>query len=169
MADLDKRSADVSIHNSTSDAAVTTTTDGSKERLDVSLGDTLSFQLQAVTPVFNFDGTTGTSLTTSWTTLVNVTGTAGKVDFIASALGSSNYKIRLTVDSVVCYDISMSELNTIGLSNAVNVEMWAETANKNYRFHPNVPIDFTDNMKVEAAMTTGTGTLYWYVQHREAV
>jgi hypothetical protein len=35
MGDLNKRSADVSIHNSTTDAAVTTTTDGSKERLDV--------------------------------------------------------------------------------------------------------------------------------------
>jgi hypothetical protein len=117
--------------------------------------------------VFDFDST-GTSLTTAWTTLINVTGTAGKVDFIASALGSSNYKIRLTVDGTESFDISMANLNSIGLANATNVEIWAETANKNFRYHPNQPLDFTSSMKVEAAMTTGTGTLYWMVIHREA-
>jgi hypothetical protein len=35
MADLADKSTDVSIHNEATDAAVTTTTDGSKERLDV--------------------------------------------------------------------------------------------------------------------------------------
>ena len=34
MADLNDQTTDVSIHNETTDAAVTTTTDGSKERLD---------------------------------------------------------------------------------------------------------------------------------------
>jgi len=39
MADLNDRSNDVSIHNEDTDAPVTTTTDGSKERLDVAVQD----------------------------------------------------------------------------------------------------------------------------------
>jgi hypothetical protein len=167
MSDDVNVTSNSTIWDETGAKAVTVTTDGAKERLDVSLGSDLEFQLQAFTPVVDFDAT-GTALTTSWTTLVDVTSTAGKMDFIASAAGSSNYKIRLTVDGTIDFDISMSDLANIGLSNATNVEMWAETANKNFRYHPNQPLDFTTSMKVEAAMTTGTGTLYWMVIHREA-
>jgi hypothetical protein len=168
MSDDSNVTSNFTIWNEDGTKAVTTTTDGSDERLDVDstiVGGT--FQLQAYTPVFTFDGTTGEALTTSWTTLLDVTSTSGKMDFIASSLGSSNYKVRLTVDGVETFDIAMATLNTIGLANATNVEIWAETANKNFRYHPNQPIDFTTSLKVEAAMTTGTGTLYYMIIHRE--
>lgn len=135
-------------------------------RLAVSLGSSLSFQLAANTPIFNFDSA-GTAITTSWTTLLNVTSKAGKLDFVACAAGTSNYQIRLTIDSIVIFTIAMSDLNNIGLANATNVEIWAETANKNFRYHPNAPVDFTDNVKVEAATTTGSDTLKWITIHRE--
>ena len=169
MADQNDLTTNVALYEEGKTDSVTQTTDGSKERLDVSLGSELSFQLQAFTPVFTFDGTApGVSLTTSYTVLASASSTSGKVDFIATSMGTANYKIKLTIDSVICYEMSMAELNTIGLANATNVEMWAETANKNFRHHPNAPIDFTDNMEVAAATTTGTGTLYYLVSHRVA-
>jgi hypothetical protein len=39
MADIQDKTTDVSIHNESTDAAVTTTTDGAKERLDVQTQD----------------------------------------------------------------------------------------------------------------------------------
>lgn len=147
---------------------VSVITDGSEERLavDAKLATSdLTFQLAANTPQLDFDSA-GLAITTAWSTLVEVTGTAGKLDMIACVLGSSNYRVRLTVDSTEIFDLSMSDLNAIGLTNAVNVEIWAETALKNFRYRPNVPVDFTDNMKIEVAMTTGTGTLYYLINYR---
>ena len=144
---------------------VTVTTDGSKERLDVSLGADNEFQLQAFTPVVTFDSA-GVALTTSWSTLLDYSATGGKLDFIACSVGSSNYKVRLTIDGVEIFDIKMSDLNTIGLTNAVNVNIWAETALKNFRYRPLISVDFNTSLKIEAAMTTGTGTLFYLINYR---
>jgi hypothetical protein len=116
-------------------------------------------------PVVAFDSA-GTALTTAWTTIVNYSGSAGKLDFIACVTGTSNYKVRLTIDTLEIFDLSMADLNAIGLTNAVNVNIWAENANKNFRYRPLAPMDFTDSLKIEVAMTTGTGTLYWLVNYR---
>jgi hypothetical protein len=124
-----------------------------------------AFSIQPFTPKVVFDST-GIALTTAWTELINETGIAGKFDFLACSTGTSNYKIRFTVDSVVVFEIAMSDLNAIGLTNAVNINIWAETALKNFRYRPLNSVDFTDNMKFEAAMTTGTGTLYYLATYR---
>jgi len=165
MADQNDLTTNVNIANDGNTKLVTVTTDGSKERLDVDA--TISggaFQIQPFTPVVDFDSA-GVALTTSWTTLVTKTG-EGKLDFIACSAGSSNYKIRLTVDSSIIFDIAMSDLNAIGLTNAVNVNIWAETALKNFRYRPFNSVDYTTDLKVEAAMTSGTGTLYYLITHR---
>jgi hypothetical protein len=60
----------------------------------------------------------------------------------------------------------MADLNAIGLTNATNVNIWAETALKNFRYRPLEPVDFTDSLKIEAAMTTGTGTIFYLINHR---
>lgn len=168
MADLNDLTTNVNIWDDAKTKSVSVITDGSDERLavDAKLSESgLTFQLSAYTPVVTFDSA-GTALTTAWTTLLNVTGTAGKLDFIASFVNTSNYKIRLTVDASVIFTISMGDLNAIGLTNAVNVNIWAENANKNFRYRPLDTIDFTDSLKIEAAMTTGSDTIYWLINHR---
>ena len=167
MADLTDRNNDVSIHDAEDNAKhITLIADGAIWRLPVqALIDGGTFSLQPFVPVVDFDST-GVALTTAWTTILNFTGSAGKLDFIATSLITSNYKIRLTVDGSEIFDISMADLNAIGLSNATNVSMWAETALKNFRYRPIAPVDFTASVKIEMAMTTGSGTAYYLVNYR---
>jgi hypothetical protein len=166
MADLNDLTTNVNIWNDAKTKAVTVTTDGAKERLDVqALIEGGTFSLKPFVPVVAYDSS-GTALTTSWTTIVNYTGGEGRLDFISCALGASTYKVRLTVDGTEVFDIAMSDLNILGLTNAVNVNIWAETALKNFRYRPLAPIDFTTSLKIELAMTTGTGTAYWLVNYR---
>lgn len=130
-------------------------------------GDNPIFVLQPFTPYVEIDST-GVALNTStWNTILNITDTGGKLDFIGIAGTLSTYEIRLTVDSVVIFTLSMADLSAIGLSNATNVEMWAETADKNFRYHPNVPVDFTDNLKIEVRATTGTPIVKYLIHYRE--
>jgi len=164
MGDLTNRQNEVILYGP-GNKVITSTTDASKERLDVTLGDSLSFQLQAFTPVVVFDSV-GVALTTAWSTLVNYSTTGGKLDFIAMSTGTSNYKVRLTIDGVEIFDIAMADLNAIGLTNAVNVNIWAETALKNFRYRPLISVDFNTSLKIEAAMTSGTGTLFYLINYR---
>ena len=143
--------------------------DGSIYRLQVEaqLTADTSFQLQAFNPKSDFDST-GISLNTStWDTLLEITTTRGKLDFIAMSGASSQYEVRITVDSVVFVTIGMPDLSAIGLSNATNVEMWAETADKNFRYSPNDPVDFVDNLKIEVRALTATPNLKHLILYRE--
>ena len=167
MADQNDLTRNVNIANDDNSKLVTVTTDGSRERLDVSLGDELSFSLSAFTPLTAIDPV-GVALSTgSWTTLLNVTTTKGRLNFIACSGSTSNYRIRVTVDGVETYDVEMADLNSIGLANATNVEIWAETANKNFRYHPQTPVDFTSSLLIEAQSTSATPTLKSYIAYRE--
>ena len=170
MADLNDQTGNVSLHNETTDAAVTTTTDGAKERLDVTLGDEQSFQLQAFTPKSDFSVASTLLNTSTDTTLKLVTGTVGKVMFIAIAGSNSNYQVSLAIDGVVPGTITMTELGSdLGLSNATNVPLWVETANKNFRFHPTQAVDFTDSFEIIVkASGTPAPTVNWIVMWREA-
>lgn len=168
MADINNKADDITIWNDTMTKNVSVITDGSIERLAVDSNITGgNFNLQPFPPKVNFDSTGITITSAAWSTLLNVTGTEGKLDFVGCAGSQATYQIRLTVDSTVIFTIAMTDLSAIGLSNAVNVEMWAETADKNFRLHPNVPIDFTDNLKVEAKATGADVTLKYITHHRE--
>lgn len=168
MADLSDQTQNVNIWDDAKSKAVSVVTDGAIERLAVDANITGgNFDLQPFTPKVNFDAA-GVAITTSWTTILNITGKEGKLDQIACVVNSSNYQVRVTVDSVVIFTITMANLSALGLSNGTNIEMWVETADKNFRYHPNVPVDFTDNLKVEVSMTSGSGTLYYITHHREA-
>jgi hypothetical protein len=148
--------------------AITATTDGAKKRLDVNakLEDSdLTFQLQAFTPVINFNsGATALAASPTWTTLLSITD-AGKLDFVAIAGSLSTYRVRLTVDSVVIFNMAMSDLTAIGLDSS-NAILWAETAAKNFRYRPNEAVDFQTNFLVEAQLTAGSPNVAWLVQHR---
>lgn len=133
-------------------------------------GESPIFTLQPFIPKVHFDAVGEALNTSTYVVLWQVSGVAGKLDFIAAASGASTYKIKLTIDGSVVYDVAMSELSAIGLSNAPNVEMWVETADKNFRYHPNLPVDFTDSMKVEAIATAaGTQIVKHLIMYREAV
>jgi len=168
MADNTDNTIDVNIWNDARTKAVTVTTDGASERLDVDatiVGG--SFQLQEFVPVVTIDST-GVSLSTgAWNTLLNVTSTEGKLDFIGCAGASSSYRIRVTMDAVVIFDVSMSDLNAIGLSNDVNVPMRSETALKNFRYRPLEGVDFTSSLLVEAQATSATPTLTSLITYRK--
>lgn len=128
-----------------------------------------SFQLTPFTPIINFVSDDSVSLNTStWTTLANITSTSGKLDFIAVAGSSSNYRIRVTVDGNEIYDIAMFDLSALNLSNATNVPIWADTADKNFRYHPKQAVDFTDSLLIEAMATSATPTVNYIITHRES-
>ena len=166
MADLNDLTQNVSIHNDVTDADVTTTTDGSKERLDVSIGSS-PLALSAFIPKIDFD-VSGTSLNTSTdTTLFTFTG-QGKIDFIAIAGSLSSYEVIIDIDGVEIFRIKMSELgSTLGLGNATNVPIWAETANKNFRLHSQSGDDFITSFTIKAKAITGSPSLNWLVKYRE--
>lgn len=162
MADLD-RTGDLEVKivgtDGTTYASVT-----SQHRLQVD-----AFSLQPFRPVSNYNVTGVNIESGTYTSLLTVSNKQGKLDFIAIAGATSNYQVKLDIDSATVYDISMSDLNTIGLANATNSEIWAEVANKNFRYRPNIPVDFYNSADVYAKATGATTTIYYIIIHREAV
>lgn len=143
-----------------------TLTDDNKINVEANItGGT--FQLRPYVPYTSFNSSGVSINSTEWTNLLSITGTPGKIGFIACAASTSNYRVRLTIDTLVVFNLAMSDLNFIGLSNAVNVAIWAETALKNFRYHPRTEADFTDSVSVDAMTTTGTDTLTYLISYRE--
>ena len=150
---------------------VTVITDGSDERLAV---DALltggNFQLQPFTPKSDISVANIALNVSTDTSLKLVTSTTGKVAFIAIAGSNASFEIAIKIDGVETSRITMAELGSgLGLSNATNVPIWVETANKNFRFHPTEAVDFTSSFEVISKATgTPTPTVNWVVMWREA-
>ena len=72
-----------------------------------------------------------------------------------------------TFDCIVSFNIAMSDLSSLGLSNATNVPMWVETAGKNFRYHPQTEVDFTDSILVEVQATGSNVTIASLINYRE--
>ena len=150
-------------------SVITDLSDSDIKRLAVDLGQEFSFQLQAFPPKFDFDIAGVTLNTSTDTSLKLVSSTTGKIDFVAIASGTSNYEVVIKIDGVEVLRIKMSELGSdIGLANATNVPLWVETANKNFRFSPKQGVDFTDSFEILAKALTGTPSVTWLVNYREA-
>jgi hypothetical protein len=165
LADLNDQTANISIHDETSDAAVTTTIDGSKIRLDVDTAAESNPTLYTLE--FDEDSTGSTVTSASDVDLVSVTG-SGLIDFIRVASGSSGYEIALEIDSVERVRLTMAEIgNDFALSNATNVQIWVDTANKNFGFNPSEGVGYSTNFKVIAKATGSDVTLKHLVQYRE--
>jgi len=163
MPDLPESVQNTALCDSTQQKNVTVTTDGAKELLDVLavIDPESAFNLQAFNPLSDYDTTGVVTNVTTWDTIFEVTSTRGKLEFVACVAGTSNYEVRITIDTVEFITISMADLSTLGLSNATNVEMWVETAGKNFRYSPKEPVDFKLSCKVEVRATSATPT----VQH----
>lgn len=84
MGDINDLSKDVSIHNETTNAAVTTTTDGSKERLDVDaiISSITSTPGKVAEPIHQGDGYSNSQ------TKISYTVPTGKILYIQRIWGS---------------------------------------------------------------------------------
>jgi len=152
---------------------VTTTTDGAKERMDVAaeiVGG--SFNLGAFTPKVNFSIANTATNTSTDTSILSVTA-EGKVDFIGIDGSNSNYEIILKVDGTEIFRIGMSTVgSTLGLTGATGLPlpMWTETANKNFRYHPNEGVDFTTSFEILVkAEGNPLPTVNFLITHRESI
>lgn len=160
---------DVSIWNKDETKAVSVVTDGLVERLAVNAlisnnESPTKYQLKA-----DFDATGDSVGTGADVTLYTYTG-AGVIDFIGIANGvSSNYEVALFIDGTERFRITMSQLGTDLSLTAAGTPMWADTANKNFRYVPTTEIGFTTSFAVKAKSTSGTQTLKHITLFREKV
>ncbi len=168
MADTNDLTQNVTLFNNAKSKNVTVITDGSNERLAVDSFVSNSVGVKSHQPKAIVD-VTGTATNTSTDiSLGGFTG-RGELAFIAVAGSNSNYEIAIEVDGVEEFRATMSNIGTdLGLANGTNVPVWVETANKNFRLHPNSPVGFTTNFEIFAkATTTPVATLKWVITYGE--
>jgi len=158
MADQNDLTTNVALYEEGKSTSVTTETDGSgNERLhcnmdgsEVIISDSESATKYQMKTYFDAIGLTLN--TTTDDILFSVTGT-GTLDFVAVTGSNANFEITIEVDGSERIRISMAELASIGLGNATNVPFWAETANKNFRYSPNIPVGYTTGFRIMAIST----------------
>jgi len=108
----------------------------------------------------------GDSVPSTDTLLFSFSGT-GILDFIATSSGNAGYDISIIIDGSERFRTTMAELGAIGLSNAVNVPVWAETALKNFRINPSEGFGFSTGFDVYAKSTGAARTITHAVMWRE--
>jgi hypothetical protein len=176
MADLPiDDTIDVNITNDEGTKKVTVTTDGTKQRLDCNMDGSeiivsdsesaTKYQMET-----DFDAT-GVTLNTSTDTLLYSTSSqTGTLDFVAITGSNANFEVVIEVDNVERIRITMAELAAIGLSNATNVPFWAEVANKNFRYSPDIPVGYSDGFRILAkATSTPLATVTHLILYRERI
>jgi len=174
MADDNNVTDNASIWDEPGDRAVTITTDGAKERLDCNMdgSEIIISDSESATKYqmkTDFDAVGDLLNVTTDTVLHSVTGT-GTLDFVAVTGSNANFEITIEVDGTERIRITMGELAAIGLSNATNVPFWAETANKNFRYSPNIPVGYTTSFRILAkASGTPLPTVKHLTLYRERV
>ena len=170
MADINDPTRNVTLWDNVKGKNVSVITDGSHERLAVDAKATITdnesptrYQLKS-----DYDAS-GTALNTSTDTeLFSFTG-QGVIDLISvNSLTSSNWEVVINIDGTERIRISMGDLgSSLGLTNS-DYDIVAETANKQFRYHPN-SIGFTTSFSVEAKSTVGTPSVNYLVLYRERV
>lgn len=155
MADQNDPTQNVAIWDNAKSKAVTVTTDGAKERLDCNIdGSTVTvsdsesatkYQLQT-----EFDAVGDLLNQATDTVLYAVTGETGTLDFVAITGSNANFEVTIEIDGTERIRITMAEVGSIGLSNATNVPLWSETALKNFRYSPNLPVGYTTGFRILA-------------------
>lgn len=152
--------------------AVTVTTDGSKEMLDVNVAGSVSIDYDESPTKYqlktNYD-VSGTSVGTSPDTQLYTFSGAGVIDLVAiNSLTSSSWGVVIKIDGVERLRITMINLGSnLGLTNSDFVIV-AETAHKQFRWRPE-QIGFTTSFTILAYATTGTVTLNHLIMFRERV
>jgi len=150
---------------------ITSTTDGSKERLDVDVTGSVSIDYDESPTKYQLKtayDATGVSITTSDTQLYTFSG-QGVIDLVSvNNNTTSNWGIVINIDGTERLRINMSDLgSTLGLTDS-NFDVVAQTANKQFRWRPN-SIGFTTSFTIEAYATTGSTTVYYMILYRERV
>jgi len=166
MADLNDPTVNVNLWNDDKTKSVTVTTDGVKERLDCNMdgSEIIISDSESATKYqmkTDYDAVGDLLNVITDTILHSETGT-GTLDFVAITGSNANFEITIEVDGTERIRITMAELAAIGLSNATNVPFWAETANKNFRYSPNIPVGYTTSFRI---LAKATGTPLATVKH----
>jgi hypothetical protein len=115
----------------------------------------------------DYDATGVTVTSAADVTLFTFSG-IGVLDFISAVAGSDGYEIVIIIDGTERLRINMNDLGSnLGLANATNVPLWAETANKNFRWHPPTQVGFTTGFTIKAKATGADVTLKHLILYRE--
>ena len=169
MADLNDRTVNVSIHDDTSESAVTTSAGaGGKRLLDVAAAITdndspTKFQLKT-----DYDATGDLLTSAADVILFQFTGT-GVIDFVGvSNSTSSSYEVAIYIDGTERFRSTMADLGSLGMT-ASGVPFWTQTANKEFRWHPRTEVGFTTSFKVVARATGANTTVTHMTTFREKV
>jgi len=174
MGDLNDPTQNVNIWNDEKTKSVTVTTDDVKERLDVSIQDSIGvivedsesptkYQLQS-----DYDAT-GVALNTSTDTVLFTHSGSGTIDLIAvNSLTSSNFEVAIVIDGTERIRIGMPDLGSnLGLTNS-DYDLAVETANKQFRYHP-ASVGFTTGFTVKAKSLVATPTVRHMILYKERI
>lgn len=124
----------------------------------------IKYQLQT-----NYNST-GVSVGTGADVVLYTYSGEGLIDYVGVANAtSSNYEVAIFVDSVERFRITMSALGSDLGQTAVGSIVWADTANKNFRYVPNGAVGFKTDFSIKGKSTTGTQTLKHIVLFRSRV
>jgi len=168
MGDLNDKTQNVNIWDDAKTKAVSVITDQNLERLAVDATISGDESPTKYAPRMHID-VAGQVVGLTDVSIFSFSGSPGLLDFIAISSGNASYEVALKIDGIEVYRVSMSDLGVIGLSNAVNVPIWAETANKNFRFNPKEGAGFSSSVEVLARATVGSQTLSHMMLYREKV
>ena len=172
MADINDLTQNVSIYPEGSSSPITSTTDGAKERLDVNVAGSVAIDYDESPTKYQLKtnyNATGTSVASSPDTTLYTYSGAGVIDLVAvNSTTSSGWGIDIEIDGTSRLRITMSQLGSdLGLT-SVGFDVVAETANKQFRWHPQ-QIGFTTSFTVKAYATGSTVTLNHLVMFRERI
>ena len=172
MADINDLTQNVSIYPEGSSSPITSTTDGAKERLDVNVAGSVAIDYDESPTKYQLKtnyNATGTSVASSPDTTLYTYSGAGVIDLVAvNSTASSSWGIDIEIDGTSRLRITMSQLGSdLGLT-SVGFDVVAETANKQFRWHPQ-QIGFTTSFTVKAYATGSTVTLNHLIMFRERI
>ena len=176
MSDITNPTTNVSIYGGDNEAdrskAVTTTTDGAKERMDVDVTGSVSIDYDESPTRYQLKSdynTSGTSVASSPDTTLYTFSGSGVIDLVSvNSTTSSAWGVDIIIDGTSRLRINMTDLGSnLGLTNSDFVIV-AETANKQFRWRPE-QIGFTTSFTIKAFATGSTVTLNHLVMYRERI
>ena len=168
MSDINDLTQNVTLWNNAKTKNITTVTDGAVERLAVDAVATITdnesptrYQLKT-----DYDAT-GVSLNTSTDTELYTFSGEGVIDLVAvNSTTSSAWIVDIFIDGTSRIRIAMPDLGTaLGLTNS-DFDIVAETANKQFRYHP-TQVGFSTSFTVYARAVTATPNVRHFIAFRE--
>lgn len=172
MSDGSNITDNVTLFKENTSTAIDVINDGTYERLACDVYGSVSIDYDESPTRYQLKSNynaSGTSVASSPdTTLYTYTG-QGVIDLVAvNCLTSANWGVDIIIDGTSRLRISMPDLgSSLGLT-SVGFDVVVETANKQFRWHPQ-QIGFTSSFAINAYATGTTVTLNHLVLFRERV